>query len=160
MNSNRRLLLSFGAFMLTLAGMLWSERQAGCGTIIIPLELAPDISSFKQMISGCNIEWLKRNTLLDFLFLSTYSATLFYGLKSLSARMAPYAWVTLLPAVFDCIENVLLIRFLYADESTVSSSVFSVYYTCVHIKFVLLVVILIALMAIALKKLFNRLSAN
>ena len=158
MGNTRPLLISFAAFILTLAGMLWSEQQAGCGTIIIPLELVPDIATFKRMILGCNVDWLKRNTLLDFVFLVTYSSTLYYGLKSLSARLAPYAWLTLLPAAFDCVENVLLIKFLYADVADVSPTAFSTYYFCVHIKFVLLVIILITLLVLALKLLFGKLA--
>lgn len=151
MSNGKLLSLSAGAFALALAGMLWTEQQAGCGRVIIPLELTTHIEAFKAMIAGCDIEWLRRNTQLDFVFLITYSLVLVFGLKSLSDRLSPYAWFAFLPACFDAVENVFLIKFLDADITTISSAAFTTYYMCVRTKFAMLAIILVALIVLLVR---------
>ncbi|HLP20840.1 MAG TPA: hypothetical protein VK174_11095 [Chitinophagales bacterium] len=147
--SNKKLFLfSFVSFLLVMAGMLWTEQQAGCGKVIIPLELEPSIAAFKQRIAACDITWLATNTQLDFLFLIAYSATLFFALRGLSDKLSPLAWLTFLPGVFDSIENVLLLKFLYADQAEISAGVYSIYYWCVRIKFGILIIILLTLLVL------------
>ena len=156
---------SFAFFLLVLVGMLWSEKQATCGSsVIIPLELATSITAFKALlIDGCQINWIERNTYLDFIFLISYTATLFFALRTLieDLKMAdvliPLVWLAVLPALFDAVENVLLIKFLYADAATVSDTLFSVYYWCVHIKFTLLIVTLLTLLALLINMLYAKL---
>ncbi len=159
---------SFAFFLLVLVGMLWSEKQATFGsTIIIPLELSTSITEFKALlIDGCQLQWIERNTYLDFLFLITYTATLFFALRTLieDLKMAdvfmPLAWLVVLPALFDAVENVLLIKFLYAPADTVSHAAFSLYYWCVHIKFTLLIVTLLTLLALVINRLYANLMAK
>ena len=151
-----------------MAGMLWTEKQATCGsTIIIPLELTTSITEFKALlIEGCNLDWIKTNTYLDFLFLITYTATFFFALRTLieDLKMAdvfmPLTWLVVLPALFDAVENVLLIKFLYAPADNVSHAAFSVYYWCVHIKFTLLIVTLLTLLALLVNMLYAKMVAK
>lgn len=155
--TNRNLFIfSFIAFVVLTAGMLWTEQQAGCGKVIIPLELEPTIAAFKQRIAICDITWLATNTQLDFLFLMAYSATLFFALRSLSDAFARWAWVALLPGVFDTIENVLLLKFLYANESEVAAGTYSIYYWCVRIKFGILILILLTLLVLVGQWLYKK----
>ena len=157
--------VSFAFFLLVLVGMLWSEKQATCGgTVIIPLELATSITAFKALlINGCRLNWIERNTYLDFIFIISYTATLFFALRTLiedlaSAEMLmPLAWLIVLPGLFDAIENVLLIKFLYTDAATVSDTAYSVYYWCVRIKFTMLIVALLSVLALVLQILYAKL---
>jgi hypothetical protein len=164
MKNKNLFFLSFLIFLAVMAGMLWSEKQATCGsTIIIPLELTTSITEFKALlIDGCQLHWIERNTYLDFLFLITYTATLFFALRTLieDLKMAdvfmPLVWLVVLPALFDAVENVLLIKFLYAPADTVSHAAFSVYYWCVHIKFTLLILTLLTLLALFINMVYAK----
>lgn len=150
--SNKNLfLISFAAFLVTMGGMLWTEAQAGCGKVIIPLELDPNIAAFKQRIATCDISWIAANTKLDFVFLLAYSATLYFGWRGISGKAQNIAWLTLLPGVFDAIENIHLLDFLYLSEQEVSSSAYNTYYWCVRIKFFILVAVLVGLLAFVVK---------
>ncbi len=168
MKNKNLFFISFSIFLVVLAGMLWTEKQATCGNqIIIPLEMASSITAFKALlIEGCKLEWIERNTQLDFLFLITYTATLFFALRTLIEGLAledvlrPLVWLVVLPALFDAVENVLLIKFLYAGAASVSESTFSIYYWCVHIKFTLIIVTLLTILALFVKILYSKLSGQ
>jgi hypothetical protein len=69
----------------------------------------------------------------------------------------PLTWLAVLPALFDAVENVLLIKFLYADAATVSDTAYSVYYWCVHIKFTMLIVAVLTVLALVLQILYAKL---
>ena len=165
MKNKNLFFISFVFFLIVLAGMLWSEKQATCGDkIIIPLELSTSITAFKALlINGCQINWIERNTYLDFIFIISYTATLFFALRTLieDLKMAdvlmPLVWLVVLPALFDAVENMLLIKFLHADAATVTDTAFSVYYWCVHIKFTLLIVTLLTLAALLINMLYAKL---
>lgn len=155
--SNKNLfLISFGAFLVTMGGMLWTEAQAGCGKVIIPLELDPNIAAFKQRIAACDISWIAANTKLDFVFLLAYSATLFLGWRGIAGKAQHLAWFTLLPGLFDAVENINLLDFLYLSEQEVSASSYNTYYWCVRIKFGILVVVLGALLTFGVQWFRNR----
>jgi len=158
MKNKKLFYLSFAAFVITLVGMLWTEAQATCGEkIIIPLEMAPSIAAFKALlVSSCKLVWIARNTYLDFLFILTYTATIFFAFRSLLECFHSLVWLVLLPGLFDSVENVHLLLFLKADESAVSATSFSIYYWCVHIKFALLVVILLCLLVLAVKVAYGK----
>ncbi|HLP52593.1 MAG TPA: hypothetical protein VK154_17010 [Chitinophagales bacterium] len=156
MTNTKLFLFSFVSFLMLTAGMLWTEQQAGCGKVIIPLELESSIASFKQRIAACDITWLATNTQLDFLFLIAYSATLFFALRALSDKLSPLAWLTFLPGLFDTIENVLLLKFLYADQAQVTAGVYSIYYWCVRIKFGILIIVLLTLLALVGQWLYRK----
>lgn len=159
--SNKNLfLISFGAFLVTMGRMLWTEAQAGCGKVIIPLELEPNIAAFKQRIAGCDISWIAANTKLDFVFLLAYSATLFFGWRAVAGKSQHLAWVTLLPGLFDTVENVNLLDFLYLSEQEVSCSSYNAYYWCVRIKFIILTLVLLALLRMAGKLVYEKLNSN
>ena len=168
MKNKNLFFLSFVIFLIVMAGMLWTEKQATCGSeIIIPLELASSITAFKALlISTCELEWIERNTQLDFLFLITYTATLIFAFRTLTEdfkqaeMLKTVSWLIALPALFDAVENCLLIKFLYADAATVSESTFSIYYWCVHIKFVLIAVILLTVLTLFGKIIYSKLSGN
>ncbi len=160
MTNTKLFIASFGFFLLVMFAMLWSEQQAGCGKIIIPLELAGDINMFKAMVANCNVAWIKYNTEIDFLFLLAYSAPLFFGLRGLLGRFSGYAWLAFLPAVFDTVENILLIKFLDADVTTLGSMAFTIYYMCVRTKFMLLLVILLTLLGLGVKHLVTKRQAK
>ena len=158
MKNKNLFFISFTIFIVTMFGMLWTEKQATCGeTIIIPLELASSITAFKALlISSCKLEWIERNTYLDFVFILTYTATIFFAFRSLTEKFNSLTWLVVLPGIFDAVENVHLIKFLRVDASAVSETSFSIYYWCVHIKFALLGVILITLLALSAKALYGK----
>ena len=157
----------FAFFIVVLVGMLWSEKQSLCGKdIIIPLELADSIAAFKALlVSSCRLEWIERNTYLDFVFIISYTTTLFFALRTLTEDLKladvlrPLIWLVVLPGMFDAVENVLLIKFLYIDASTVSDSLFSLYYWCVHIKFAMLIVILVITLVLFAKNMVTKLTS-
>ena len=159
MKNKNLFFISLVIFIVTMFGMLWTEKQATCGeTIIIPLELASSITAFKALlINGCNLDWIERNTYLDFVFILTYTATIFFGFRSLSDRFNSLTWLVVIPGIFDAVENVHLIKFLRTDASAVTATSFSIYYWCVHIKFALLVVIVLTLLLLALKAVYSKL---
>jgi hypothetical protein len=154
--------ISLVFFLAVMAGMLWSEQQAGCGKIIIPLEMAENIAAFKQMVANCNLLWIERNTELDFLFLISYTATLIFAFRWLMGHLAmratllPLTWLLVVPALCDAVENVHLIKFLHADEATVSTGTFGIYYWCVRVKFALLVIALVILLVLLGKRFFGK----
>ena len=160
MKNKNLFFISFTIFIVTVFGMLWTEKQATCGeTIIISLELSTSISAFKELlISTCNLDWIERNTYLDFVFILTYTATIFFAFRSLSDRFNSLTWLVVIPGIFDAVENVHLIKFLRADASAVSETSFSIYYCCVHIKFVLLIVIVFLLLGLAAKALYKKIA--
>lgn len=161
-------LISFVVFLITMAGMLYTEKLATCGEkIIIPLELAPSAIAFKNLlISSCNLDWIERNTQLDFLFILTYTATIFFALKGLTESSIwlkskqKYLWLVILPGVLDAIENVHLIKFLRLDISQISDASYSTYSWCVHVKFVLLIVLVLTIGALSVKEIYQRVASR
>lgn len=148
MTDKKLSIFSFVFFLLTLAGMLWTEQQAGCGKVIIRLELEPDITLFKRCVANCNLDWIASNTQLDFLFLIAYSAVLFFVWRGVAGRLKYLAWVTLVPGLFDVIENIHLLKFLYAAEADVTTGSYAIYYWCVRLKFAVLVVVMLTLVGL------------
>ncbi len=162
MKNKNLFFISFAIFIVTMIGMLWTEKQSGCGKdIIIPLELAPSITAFKELlVSSCRLEWIESNTYLDFVFILTYTATIFFAFRSLTDSFKLPIWLVVLPGIFDAVENVHLLKFLRADANNVSEMSFSIYYWCVYIKFGLLIVILLALLVLAIKALYTKLNGS
>ncbi len=156
-------LISFVVFLITMQGMLYTEKLAACGEkIIIPLELASSAIAFKGLLnSSCNLDWIERNTQLDFLFILTYTATIFFALKGLTESSTwlkskqKYLWLVILPGVLDAIENVHLIKFLQLDTSQISDVSYNTYSLCVHTKFVLLIVLLLTIVALSAKVIYH-----
>jgi len=117
------------------------------------------------LISTCKLEWIERNTQLDFLFLITYTATLIFAFRTLTEdfqsaeKLKTVSWLIALPAFLDAVENCLLIKFLYADASAVSEATFSIYYWCVHIKFVLIAVILLTVIALFVRMGYRKIAS-
>lgn len=156
-------LISFVVFLITMQGMLYTEKLATCGAqIIVPLELAPSALVFKSLLkSSCNLDWIERNTQLDFLFILTYTATIFFALKGLtesSTRLKSkqkYLWVVILPGILDAIENVHLIKFLRLDISQINDASYSTYSLCVHVKFVLLIALVLTIATLSVKEIYQ-----
>lgn len=156
-------LISFVVFLITMQGMLYTEKLANCGAqIIIPIELAPTAIAFKDLLnSSCNLDWIERNTQLDFLFILTYTATIFFALKALTEYSSwfkskqKYLWLVFLPGILDAIENVHLIKFLRLDISQISSASYNIYTFCVHTKFVMLIVLLLLIVTLTAKATYH-----
>ncbi len=135
-------------FLLVTAGMLYTEKKAACGgNIIIPLEMAPDIQSFKALlVPACQLEWVERNTKLDFVFLVAYTALIIATLYTLQGT-PPAGWfkplvvLSVFPALFDAIENFLLLKFLHVFAANITTAEYAVYFWCVRLKFGVLLVI-------------------
>lgn len=138
------LVLGIGAFML------YAENQAGGESgIIVKLELAPTLHDVELLIANYDdehLQWLRLNTLLDFLFILTYTALFFFavkGLLDLFGAVPNYLLllgVASLPGFLDVVENTFILQFLNRDFST---SYFEVYYWCVHFKWVLVAVFIL-----------------
>ncbi len=161
-------LISFVVFLITMQGMLYTEKLATCGAqVIIPLELAPSAIAFKSLLnSSCNLDWIERNTQLDFLFILTYTATIFFALKGLTESSTwlkskqKYLWLVILPGVLDAIENVHLIKFLRLDISQISDASYNTYSLCVHTKFVLLIALVLTIALLSAKEVYQWISTK
>ncbi len=159
-------LISFVAFLITMQGMLYTEKLATCGAqIIIPLELAPSATIFKNLLTNsCNLDWIERNTQLDFLFILTYTATIFFALIGLTESSAwlkskqKYLWLVILPGILDAIENVHLIKFLRLDVSQISDASYHTYSSCVHAKFILLIALVLTIALLSAKEIYQWIS--
>ncbi|MES2620451.1 MAG: hypothetical protein V4615_06330, partial [Bacteroidota bacterium] len=110
----------------------------------------PTIHEVEQLVAKYDeehLQWLRLNTLLDFLFILTYTSLFFFAVKGLLERFAAVPdyrlllGVVSLPAVLDVVENVFILQFLKHDFST---SYFEVYYWCVHLKWVLVTMFVLA----------------
>lgn len=142
------LVLGIGAFML------YAENQAGGESgIIVKLELAPTLHDVELLIANYDdehLQWLRLNTLLDFLFILTYTALFFFAVKGLLERFVtlqnylPVLGAVSLPGFLDVVENTFILQFLGRDFST---SYFEVYYWCVHFKWVLVTMLVLACFA-------------
>lgn len=157
--------VAFVFFLLIMAGMLWTEKRAECGSsIIIPLELAPDIESFKSLLApACKLEWIERNTKLDFMFLISYTLVILAAFHALANSpkdkwLKPVCILSVFPAVFDAVENIHLLKFLKVDIASVTTAEYSVYYWCVHLKFALLLFIVAFILVLAVKRLASTFS--
>jgi hypothetical protein len=169
MKNKKLFFASFIFFLVVLAGMLWTEKQSECQKdIIIPLELASSISAFKALlVISCKLEWIEKNTQLDFVFIISYTLTFFFALRfltqdlELAVTLRPLIWLVMLPGILDAVENTLLIKFLYADANSVSDGLYSLYYWCVHLKFAMIIIILSIILVLFGKKMFGgRVSAH
>lgn len=152
-------------FLLVMAGMLWTEKRSACGNdIIIPLELAPDIQSFKTLLlPTCKLEWIERNTKLDFVFLISYTLVILAAFHALAKSpkdvwLKPMCILSIFPGALDAVENIHLLRFLKADIASVTATEYSVFYWCVHIKFALLLFIVAFVVVLAVKRLASTFS--
>ena len=142
MSDRKRLYRSLLLVVLIGGMMLFAEKSATNENIIIPLELATSLQMVMEMLSPFSriqLDWLKTNTQLDFIFLIMYTSVYYYTTKSLLTRLNKESIIkiilpfTLVAGVLDAIENLFILQFLNLDFST---PYFSVYYWCVHIKFV------------------------
>jgi hypothetical protein len=138
------LVLSMGALML------YTESLAGGESgIIVKLELVPTLAEAEQLVAKYDdehLQWLRVNTLLDFVFILTYTALFFFALKGLLDLFGAVPnyllllGVASLPGVLDVVENIFILQFLDRDFST---SYFEVYYWCVHVKWTLVVIFIL-----------------
>ena len=159
--------VAFVFFLLVMAGMLWTEKRSACGSdIIIPLELAPDIQSFKALlVPACKLEWIERNTKLDFVFLVSYTLAILAALHALAKSpqtvwLKPLSILSVFPALLDAVENVHLLKFLTAEVNSVTTAEYAVYSWCVRIKFALLVFIVGFILCVGVNRLVKGFSAS
>ncbi len=144
MNSKNKFLISIVFVLAMAAVILFTESKAeGEQGIIVKLELAPNIQAVEQLVlkfDDEHIQWLRLNTQLDFIFILTYSSLFFFALKGLWKRLyktnpsALLLCVAFVPGVLDVVENLFILGFLNRNFST---AYFSIYYGCVHAKWVL-----------------------
>lgn len=158
MNNTTKFLISIVCVVLMAAVMLFTESKSGGEPgIVVKLELAPTIQEVEQLVMKYDeehIQWLRLNTQFDFIFILTYSSLFFLALKSLIERFKKVhqsgllLGIVFVPGVLDVIENIFILNFLSRDFST---PYFSIYYWCVHAKWVLVAVfVLIALIQLGL----------
>src|SRR5688500_10695468 len=141
MDTKRKFLIGI-AMVVAVAGlMLYTESKSGGESrIIVKLELAGTIEEVEYLLLNYNedqLEWLRINTQIDFLFLLTYTSLFLFGLKGLLesyGNKKERNWMLLLalvPGILDAVENVFILNFLNRDFST---PYYNVYYWVVHLK--------------------------
>ncbi len=130
--------------------MIYTGSQAGGDkNIIVKLELAQDIDIAQALLAPydeAHLQWLRLNTQLDFVFILTYSMLFYFAMVFWISKIpAAKDWsqvplLAFIPGVLDVVENLFILRFLNHDFSTTN---FSLYYWCVHIKWGLIPFLLI-----------------
>ena len=130
--------------------MIYTGSQAGGDkNIIVKLELAQDIDIAQALLAPydeVHLQWLRLNTQLDFVFILTYSMLFYFALVFWISKIpAAKDWsqvplLAFIPGLLDVVENLFILRFLNHDFSTTN---FSLYYWCVHIKWGLIPFLLI-----------------
>ena len=115
-------LLAFTAVACLIMIVEWNVFNEGTTGGIIQLELAQTHTNAKEIVvaNGWNIPAVKWNTILDFLFVITYTALLFSMVWRIS-KVIGGAFVfigmiagslAIVTGLFDCIENVRMLAFL------------------------------------------------
>jgi hypothetical protein len=163
MSTTKKFLASLALVLIIGAGMLYTESKAGGESgIIVKLELAGNIEEVKYLLEPFTeqqIEWLRQNTRLDFIFILVYTSLFYFALKGLAERVGIknswkwVLWLAFIPGILDVVENLFILNFL---DHQFNTPYYNIYYWAVHAKWslvgglVLLSIIYLAMLTISI----------